>query len=53
MSSYGASIAKALVDAGAGVEVVEAVGDPDASISGTAAWATEQVCASHTHCVSM
>lgn len=43
MSSYGASIAKALVDAGAGSEVVEAVRDADASISGTAAWAIEQV----------
>ena len=43
MSSYGAAIAKALVDAGAGSEVVEAVRDADASISGTAAWAIEQV----------
>ena len=43
MSSYSASIAKALVDAGAGAEVIAAVLSPDASISGTAAWALEQV----------
>ena len=43
MSSYSASIAKAVVDAGAGQEVINAIRDSDASISGTAAWSVEQV----------
>lgn len=42
MSTFGASIAKALVDSGAGQEVVNCIGSSDAGVSGTAAWAVEQ-----------
>ncbi|GAX72596.1 hypothetical protein CEUSTIGMA_g52.t1 [Chlamydomonas eustigma] len=42
MSSYNMTIAKAIVESGAGAEVVAAISNTDASISGTAAWAVEQ-----------
>mmetsp|Transcript_12311 Transcript_12311/g.26576 ORF Transcript_12311/g.26576 Transcript_12311/m.26576 type:complete len:521 (-) Transcript_12311:277-1839(-) len=45
MSSYKPSIAKAVVDAGAGAEVVLCIPVKDDELSGTAAWAVEQMAA--------
>eukprot|EP00798_Chlamydomonas_sp_ICE-L_P023988 gene23988-9564_t len=43
MASYKASIAMALIDAGAAVEVVNCIKHPNLDVSGTAAWSVEQM----------
>jgi hypothetical protein len=50
MSSYNATIAKAIVDSGTGGEIVDCIGHTFPAISGAAAWAVEQAASHGSEC---